>query len=129
MHARMVLSAARVRNGRKKILAFSRVNVPNPPPCLCQAESWQPMPSYAPFSARGSLAETEASQRLVEAIYLIRIVYRTGPPNSMSNLANCELRPMPRFKASPLAPLGTESHGHKPGCRRLPKNARCTAGD
>ena len=32
-----------------------------------------------PFSARGSLAETEASQRLVVAICLIPVIYASGP--------------------------------------------------
>jgi hypothetical protein len=69
---------------RKKILDLSRVNVPNPSPCLRQAESWQPIPFYPQFSARGSLAETEASQRLVEAIDLMRIVYRSGQPQEQA---------------------------------------------
>ena len=37
-------------------------------------------PFVGPFSARGSLAETEASQRLVVAIYLVSINYRSGSP-------------------------------------------------
>lgn len=38
------------------------------------------MRSTVLLSARGSLAESEASQRLVVAIYLIRISYRSGAP-------------------------------------------------
>lgn len=40
-------------NRRKKILEFSRVNVPNPSPCLRQVESWRPMPLYQGFPLAG----------------------------------------------------------------------------
>jgi hypothetical protein len=38
------------------------------------------MSLYGRFGARGSLAETEPSQRLVEAIYLTDIVYPSLSP-------------------------------------------------
>jgi hypothetical protein len=55
------------RNCRTEIAEISRVNAPNDSPCAGQVENWRliPVPKFImPFSVRGSLAETEASQRL-----------------------------------------------------------------
>jgi hypothetical protein len=65
-------------------------------PSHARLETGDSCPSIQPFSARGSLADTKTSQRLVEAIYLININYRSPPPERQAEF--CLILPNPRLQ-------------------------------
>ena len=61
------------------MLEVSWVDVPNPLPCPRQNGDWQFMPAYWAGFPRAGRWLSEASQRLVVAICLMRADYETDP--------------------------------------------------
>ena len=63
-------------------------------PAHARLEAGSSCPLSEPFSARGSLAQTATSQRLVEAIRLIGVTYRSGPPQKQGEFWPCPMHAM-----------------------------------